>query len=105
MFKKEEQIGISVEDFWRKYATGKTGKFVVPVALPKVPGDENSPTVFDMAERDLEICTAELGNFIEEFVDHMLIPQRLRRPDWKDVYALYRYHLNKLVKWDFPRLG
>lgn len=104
--KKPDTVGISVEEFWSRWATGRTAKFAVPSALEKIPGDDASPTIYDLVERPLEVCDAPYGDFIAAYVEHIGIPPRYRRDDWAQVERLFRSNLNRsgaVVR--FPRLG
>lgn len=104
--KKEESVGMSVSDFYGRWATGRLGKFAVPASLRKVPLDEDSPTIYDLEERQLEMCDAPFGDFLSAYVDHLFIPRRLRRHDWGQVEELFRSQMNRglgIVR--FPRLA
>ena len=104
--KKPEPVGMSVEEFWRRWATGRSARFAVPSAVPKIPGDADSKTIYDLVERQIEVCDAPYGDFLAAYFDHLSIPNRLRRHDWGQVEELFRTQLNRggaIVR--FPRLG
>lgn len=103
---KPEPIGLTVEEFWRKWATGRETRFAVPQALLKPPLDsEDDPTIYDLVEKRLEVCEAPLGDFIAAYMLHLQIPPNRQRDDWAQVSALFRQQLNRLSQVRYPRLG